>query len=228
MRSAALPSRKPSPTPARWPRGRPARWPPGAHNSLPPDGHDSPPKAERTPESSGQATSATTLRDGSPFTRYRCTRGASARGLRVDRRHSHRGVGGQERVDRLAVPPAVRLGRLLRGAPRRRDARALAPVPDRRFRTRRRYRADTLVLETEHETDTGSVHVTDFMRLAGRRPGVVRLVGGTRGVVSMRSELLLRFDYGLAVPWLRQATASVRPSPGRTRSNCGPTRRSTS
>src|SRR6266576_4978696 len=54
----------------------------------------------------------------------------SARGLRDDRRHAHGSVGGQERVDRLAVPPAVRLRRLLRGAPRRRDERAVAPVSD--------------------------------------------------------------------------------------------------
>jgi GH15 family glucan-1,4-alpha-glucosidase len=81
--------------------------------------------------------------------------------------------------------------------------------PTGNFRTRRRYRADTLVLETEHETDTGSVHVTDFMTPRRAQARVVRLVRGTRGVVSMRSELLLRFDYGLAVPWLRQGRRSV-------------------
>ena len=81
--------------------------------------------------------------------------------------------------------------------------------PTGTFRTRRRYRADTLVLETEHETETGSVHVTDFMTPRRAQARVVRLVRGTRGVVSMRSELLLRFDYGLAVPWLRQGRRSV-------------------
>ena len=81
--------------------------------------------------------------------------------------------------------------------------------PTGSFRTRRRYRADTLVLETEHETETGAVHVTDFMTPRRAQARVVRLVRGTRGVVSMHSELLLRFDYGLAVPWLRQGRRSV-------------------
>src|SRR2546429_5391246 len=52
-------------------------------------------------------------------------------------------------------------------------------------------------------------HVTDFMTPRRAQARVVRLVRGTRGVVSMRSELLLRFDYGLAVPWLRQGRRSV-------------------
>jgi GH15 family glucan-1,4-alpha-glucosidase len=82
-------------------------------------------------------------------------------------------------------------------------------APSDRFRTRRRYSRDTLVLETEHETETGAVHVTDFMTPRRAQARVVRLVRGLRGVVSMRSELLLRFDYGLAVPWLREGRGKV-------------------
>jgi GH15 family glucan-1,4-alpha-glucosidase len=78
----------------------------------------------------------------------------------------------------------------------------LAPKSDK-VRTTRRYRDDTLVLETEHETDTGSVRVVDFMTPRRGPARVVRLVEGIRGTVQMRMELLLRFDYGAAVPWMR-------------------------
>jgi GH15 family glucan-1,4-alpha-glucosidase len=72
------------------------------------------------------------------------------------------------------------------------------------MRARRRYRADTLVLDTEHETRDGVVRVTDFMTPRRGQARVVRIVEGLRGEVTMQSELNLRFDYGLAVPWLRE------------------------
>ena len=53
------------------------------------------------------------------------------------------------------------------------------------------------MLETEFETDEGAVRIVDFMpRRAARPPHVVRIVEGLRGRVPMRSELILRFDYG--------------------------------
>lgn len=70
--------------------------------------------------------------------------------------------------------------------------------------TRRRYLDDTLVLETTWETDTGSVRVLDFMPPRGRAPDVVRIVEGIGGDVQMRSELVIRFDYGSIVPWVRR------------------------
>lgn len=66
----------------------------------------------------------------------------------------------------------------------------------------RRYQGDTLILETRFETERGTVCVTDFM---SRREGVsdlVRLVKGIQGTVTMRTELIIRFDYGAAVPWV--------------------------
>ncbi len=84
--------------------------------------------------------------------------------------------------------------------------------PTGAFRTRRRYRTDTLVLETEHETDTGVVRVTEFMTPRRGQARVVRLVEGVRGSVDMHMELALRFDYGAAVPWmqpLRQGVSAV-------------------
>jgi GH15 family glucan-1,4-alpha-glucosidase len=69
---------------------------------------------------------------------------------------------------------------------------------------RRRYRRDTLILETEFDTDRGSVRVTDFMPLSDQRWDAARLVEGLRGEVSMRMELVVRFDYGSVIPWVRK------------------------
>ena len=69
--------------------------------------------------------------------------------------------------------------------------------------TRRQYRGDTLVLETELETDDGAVRLIDFMPPRETKPDLVRIVEGIRGRVEMRMELVLRFDYGSIVPWVR-------------------------
>ena len=66
----------------------------------------------------------------------------------------------------------------------------------------RRYRGHTLILETLIETKEGAVTVIDFMPPRGRNSDIVRLVRGERGCVRMRTELVLRFDYGSAVPWV--------------------------
>ncbi|HET9243722.1 MAG TPA: glycoside hydrolase family 15 protein [Gaiella sp.] len=79
----------------------------------------------------------------------------------------------------------------------------LAPAVDV-ARSTRRYRDDTLVLETLHETEAGSVRVLDFMPPRGTAPDIVRIVEGVEGVVPMRSELVIRFDYGHIVPWVRR------------------------
>jgi GH15 family glucan-1,4-alpha-glucosidase len=71
--------------------------------------------------------------------------------------------------------------------------------------TRRAYRPGTLVLDTEWETDEGSVRVTDLMPQRHRAPDVVRVVEGLGGRVTVRSTLRLRFDYGSIVPWMRRA-----------------------
>jgi GH15 family glucan-1,4-alpha-glucosidase len=67
----------------------------------------------------------------------------------------------------------------------------------------RRYRGDTLVLETELEASSGTVRLIDFMPPRELRPEVVRIVEGVRGRVRMEMELVLRFDYGSIVPWVR-------------------------
>ncbi|MET9069176.1 glycoside hydrolase family 15 protein [Streptosporangium sandarakinum] len=78
----------------------------------------------------------------------------------------------------------------------------LAPT-GRETCTGRRYRGDTLVLETTWDSPDGCVRVLDFMPARGEAPDLVRVVEGVRGRVEMRTELTLRFDYGRVVPWLR-------------------------
>ncbi len=79
----------------------------------------------------------------------------------------------------------------------------LAPRGDVR-RVRRRYREGTLVLETDFQTDVGEITIIDFMPPRGRAPDLVRRVVGRRGRVPMMMELIIRFDYGAVVPWVRR------------------------
>ena len=73
-------------------------------------------------------------------------------------------------------------------------------------KVRRRYRAGTLVLETEMDADGGTVRLIDAMPIRGRDGGnnadVVRIVEGLKGRVEMRMDLTIRFDYGHLVPWV--------------------------
>ena len=74
---------------------------------------------------------------------------------------------------------------------------------------RRQYRDDTLVLETEFETADGVVAVIDFMPSRDQDPNLVRIVEGRKGKVRMRSELIIRFDYGSIVPWVRRNDCGI-------------------
>jgi GH15 family glucan-1,4-alpha-glucosidase len=69
---------------------------------------------------------------------------------------------------------------------------------------RRHYRENTLILETEFDADGGRVRLIDFMPLRDGTTEVVRLVEGLEGRVEMRMELVIRFDYGSIVPWVRR------------------------
>ncbi len=71
-------------------------------------------------------------------------------------------------------------------------------------RTRRRYRGHSLVLETEFETDAGVVRVVDCMPHRHQYADVARLVEGVSGRVPMRMQLVMRFDYGSIIPWVRR------------------------
>jgi GH15 family glucan-1,4-alpha-glucosidase len=67
------------------------------------------------------------------------------------------------------------------------------------------YRQDTLILETTFETEDGAVRLIDYMPPRGKFRDVVRIVEGIRGRVEMESKLIIRFDYGLTIPWVKQS-----------------------
>jgi GH15 family glucan-1,4-alpha-glucosidase len=77
----------------------------------------------------------------------------------------------------------------------------LAPA-DPAARVTRRYRGDTLILETDFETADGAVTVVDLMPPRGHASDIVRIVVGRRGQIAMHTELVIRFGYGCAVPWV--------------------------
>src|SRR5947209_486755 len=76
-------------------------------------------------------------------------------------------------------------------------------------RVGRRYRESTLILETEYETEEGSVTVVDLMPISGQGTDVARIVVGNRGRVPMRMELVIRFGYGAIVPWVRAIEGGI-------------------
>jgi GH15 family glucan-1,4-alpha-glucosidase len=82
-------------------------------------------------------------------------------------------------------------------------------APRDKARITRRYRADTLILETCFETEDGAAVVVDFMPFHGERSEIVRLVHGTRGRLRMDMELILRFGYGAVVPWVTRLESGV-------------------
>ena len=101
----------------------------------------------------------------------------------------------------------------LLGAPE--HGRWLIEAVDSGARVSRTYRENTLILETQIETAGGVVTVIDFMPPRGRNSDIVRLVRGDRGRVQMRTELILRFDYGRTVPWVsRLADGTLRAIAG--------------
>jgi GH15 family glucan-1,4-alpha-glucosidase len=75
--------------------------------------------------------------------------------------------------------------------------------------THRRYRGDSLVLESEFVTPEGTVRVIDCMPIRERHPEVVRLVEGVRGKVEMEMTLTIRFGYGQIVPWVRRLDGTL-------------------
>jgi len=93
----------------------------------------------------------------------------------------------------------------------------IAPIEADPYVTRR-YRGSTLILETMFETQDGAICLIDFMTRRDEVSDVVRLVRGIRGTVAMRTELVVRFDYGSIVPWVS------RQEDGRLQFTAGPDR----
>jgi GH15 family glucan-1,4-alpha-glucosidase len=74
---------------------------------------------------------------------------------------------------------------------------------DEGYAVRRRYRGESMVLETTFETPSGECRLVDGMLLDHPDAAVVRLVEGVRGRVTLTLDLTIRFDYGSVIPWVR-------------------------
>jgi GH15 family glucan-1,4-alpha-glucosidase len=83
----------------------------------------------------------------------------------------------------------------------------IAPVGE--TKSRRHYHDGALILETVFETPEGTASVIDFMPIGEVHPSVVRLVIGRRGTVVMRTDLAIRFDYGITLPWVSRVDATT-------------------
>jgi GH15 family glucan-1,4-alpha-glucosidase len=79
---------------------------------------------------------------------------------------------------------------------------------------RRQYRGDSLILETTIATASGAVRLIDFMPPRGKNPDIIRIVEGLGGEVRMQMELIIRFDYGLIIPWVRKASDGLEAIAG--------------
>ncbi len=71
--------------------------------------------------------------------------------------------------------------------------------------TSRRYWDNTLILETRFETADGAIDLIDFMPPRGNASDVVRLVRGVRGRVKMHMQLVIRFGFGINIPWVKKS-----------------------
>ena len=92
-------------------------------------------------------------------------------------------------------------------------------------RQRRTYQGDTLILETQWRTATGTARVIDFMpHRDGEPPVLVRIVEGVHGTVELDCELraAVRLRPGDAVG---PAAAGPRQRHRRARTRCGSARR---
>ncbi len=79
---------------------------------------------------------------------------------------------------------------------------------------RRQYRPGTMIVETTFATQGGEICLTDFMPQRGTHSNGVRRERGVRGKVKMHMDLVLRFDYGLTVPWVTKYEQEVRAVAG--------------
>ena len=147
--------------------------------------------------------------------RPRCQRGEGARtgderadrGLRHHRQRLHRRAGLARRLDRLALPAALRFGIGLRRAARRAEARPLAAGAGR-TRTRGA-RAPIAAKPASSKPGSRPRKASPRSSISCRSPAgedqvdLIRLVRGDKGRVRMHTEIVLRFDYGRGIPWVR-------------------------
>jgi GH15 family glucan-1,4-alpha-glucosidase len=75
--------------------------------------------------------------------------------------------------------------------------------------TKRRYRPNTLILETEYECDGGVVRLTDFMPFETGQQSVMRVVECLEGTVPLHIDLIVRFGYGAYKPWIQRVDGAI-------------------
>jgi GH15 family glucan-1,4-alpha-glucosidase len=93
--------------------------------------------------------------------------------------------------------------------------RWLIAPKDKSAKLSRKYREQTLVLETEIKTKDGEARLIEFMPPRGDGSHVVRIVKGVRGRIAMRTEIIIRFGYGATVPWVfRRSELTLRAVAG--------------
>jgi GH15 family glucan-1,4-alpha-glucosidase len=85
-----------------------------------------------------------------------------------------------------------------------RNGRWLITPAEEVTKSSRRYWDNTLILETRFETANGVVALIDFMPPRGKASDVVRLVRGVTGRVKLEMQLVIRFGFGIDIPWVRQ------------------------
>jgi len=97
-----------------------------------------------------------------------------------------------------------------------RHGRWLIAPQDPTARLSRRYRGDTGILETRFETAEGCATIIDFMPFTDGEEQIdlIRLVRGDQGRIRMRTEIILRFDYGRGIPWVRSNLGGIRAIAG--------------
>ena len=89
--------------------------------------------------------------------------------------------------------------------------------PVEKCKITRRYREGTLILETRFKTAKSEMMLIDFMPTGTEHSCIVRLAVGLSGATRIRSDLVIRFDYGVTVPWVsrtdeRTLTAVAGPN----------------
>lgn len=79
---------------------------------------------------------------------------------------------------------------------------------------KRAYRPGTMILETTFTTEQGEIVLTDYMPIRGKHSDIIRSLRATRGQVDIRFEFVIRFDYGLTVPWVTMSEHELRAVAG--------------
>ena len=88
-------------------------------------------------------------------------------------------------------------------------AAGCSPRPERSGRSAAGIATARLVLETEYETEDGTVALDRLHAVRAEAPGLIRVVEGRRGRVPMRLELTIRLAYGSLIPWVRRADGGI-------------------